>query len=160
MLQAWLPRLSLFHQTQLLRSHLATTLAWYCSRGRPALHPVVLDRYQTKLKINTANPWAHVVDATIQNEDVHVCKVIRSLIQADALWGSEPLQFPGYGVIHKPYLHAAEMTLETIRNGVDTWDKDAIGWDEGWREDKDQAHAPMAPSEGVKGQLLHLVGQH
>ena len=109
---------------RLLKGKLAVDLAYFISRGRPALH---LEQFSSTTEF--VKSWSEIIELAVNHSDMHVPKVIRALKQAER-W--DPEETLGRGV----YRAIASMTVENIIDypggEQDDWSREGIGFDELW----------------------------
>ncbi|KAJ2955840.1 hypothetical protein NQZ79_g8222 [Umbelopsis isabellina] len=121
-----LPHLSLESQAKVVKVHFVKASQWFVTRGSPkADRSVVYAHKSTAPK--TENPWFAVWNMSVENMDLHVVKVIRSLSKADELFAEDGDDY---------YVKAAQMTVETtiVDDPVqqDVWGRKPVGFDEAW----------------------------
>ncbi|TFK38464.1 hypothetical protein BDQ12DRAFT_605867 [Crucibulum laeve] len=127
-------------QVLLLRTYLATSLAWYIARGRPALavseffaashtstHPIPAGPQPTANKeaifseSQTPNPWLPIIQSSIVHPDEHVPKLQRSLAHWAAVFGEAEkgalgeTELPGGGEVDGTlFIRAAGLTVQRM----------------------------------------------
>jgi len=107
----------------ILKSHLGATLAYYVSRGRPAIDMDALLNYKGKQELDSTNPWLSVVKRAIDIDEVHVRKVVRSCAFGDLLFGAEE----SYSRL---CINTAQMSLDLQGN----WEFEGVGYKESWQD--------------------------
>ncbi|KAF9972178.1 hypothetical protein BGZ73_004717, partial [Actinomortierella ambigua] len=75
------------YAVSVLKSHLAASLVYYISRGRPQIDMDALLNYKGKYPLDGSNPWLSLIKRAIDIDEVHVTKVVRSCALADLLFG-------------------------------------------------------------------------
>jgi len=69
---------------------LAVVLLSYVVTGRPKIHVDLLYEFEPKYLKTEPNPWLDLIGRSLAPElEVHVLKVIRSLLKADQEWGGD-----------------------------------------------------------------------
>ncbi|KAF9988447.1 hypothetical protein BGZ75_009394 [Mortierella antarctica] len=106
-----------------LKSHLGAALAYYISRGRPAIDVAALVNYKGKQPLDPTNPWLSVLKRAVDIDEVHVTKVVRSCALGDLLFGAEE----SYSQL---CLNTAQIALD-VAGG---WEFEGVGWDEAWEQ--------------------------
>jgi len=106
-----------------LKSHLGAALAYYISRGRPAIDVDALVNYKGKQPLDTTNPWLSILKRAVDIDEVHVTKVVRSCALGDLLFGAEE----SYSRL---CLNTAQIALD-LAGG---WEFEGVGWDEAWEK--------------------------
>jgi len=119
------------HAATLLRMHYATVMIYWVVAGRPKLYLENLLSYTSVHEENNANPWLRIIESAITTEDVHQCKVLRSLLWADGHLGDAK------GL----WLKAALATIDHIKGvpgsaAKQYWAFLKLGYEEGWREEE------------------------
>ncbi|KAL0482620.1 oxidoreductase [Acrasis kona] len=125
------------HIVPFLRNYLFAVIGHYVAEGRPQVHKTTLWEYKSNNSENTLYEWDDIIQKTINVEDEHACKVIRSLYNAHVVCGHSAL-----------YLNAAQMTLDHIQSVMD-WSGDSIGFDEAWN--------PMSYGESMKRTFIGAI---
>jgi hypothetical protein len=121
-----LPHLSLEHQARLVKVHFVKAAQWFVTRGSPKIDRSVVYAHKSTAP-KGENPWFAIWNMSVENMDLHVVKVIRSLSKADELFAGDEDDY---------YVKAAQMTVETtfVDNPIkqDVWGRNPIGFDEAW----------------------------
>ncbi|KAG0214664.1 hypothetical protein BGX28_001702 [Mortierella sp. GBA30] len=104
-----------------LKSHLGAVLAYYISRGRPAVDVPALANYKGKQPLDSTNPWLSLIKRAIEIDEVHVTKVVRSCALADLLFGGEE----SYSQL---CVNTAQMALDLKGD----WEFEGVGWAATW----------------------------
>jgi len=129
------------HIVPLLRSYLLTVVYLFISSGRPHLNLANVESYQSSDSQIKVPDWDDVLQKAIHLEDEHAVKSIRSLYEANLLYG--------HSVV---FLNAAQMTIDHVKT-VNDW-YFSIGYDEIW-----QPHGVLhAVRDAALGGLDSLTG--
>jgi hypothetical protein len=109
-------------KVQIMKAYFVTFITYYLTRGAPALHVDLLEKYESKRASSTLNPWLQIVDKSFDCPDVHVMKTVRSLMKADMRWtGGE----------NDIYLKAAQLTIDNVKD-VPDWSMNGLGFVQEW----------------------------
>ncbi|KAI8136772.1 hypothetical protein BJV82DRAFT_638128 [Fennellomyces sp. T-0311] len=123
-----LPNLTPIQAELLLRAHLAESIAYYVSRGRPALRIDLLLSYKSPHQDTSENRWMNIINTALTMEEVHMLKVIRALALGQVLYGGE---------LDAAWANAAQMTLDMTGGSTlfrdAKWNHEGIGFDEAWK---------------------------
>lgn len=109
----------------LLHGHLAITLFYYITEGRPDFNLEGLLAYKSpSADTNSNNNWLRVFDNALSCEEPHVIKVVRSCAVAQVIHGTQ--QDPN---LNAAWLQVAQMAID--KGGH--WDFDGVGFDHTWK---------------------------
>jgi hypothetical protein len=130
------PMLTNKQAKQLLRSHVAMLIYIYISRGRPTLHLNRLKEYPIPEEITS---WDDIIRLSLTSTDVHMSKVIRSLILGEAFLSNKemetgkinPSELPHNESTSLPYRIAAMSIDHKVIQNKD-WEFEGAGYKENW----------------------------
>jgi hypothetical protein len=129
-----LPHLSVAQAGVLMKSHLSTALLYYIARGRPPMRPDLLAMYMPSTReIRELNSWSEVKKLTPQSFDLHVPKVVRTLLIGYENYAKSNAQ-TSHNEKESLWFKAAVLTLDYwlgVRKS--DWEFDAPGFPEHWK---------------------------
>ncbi|KAG2230873.1 hypothetical protein BDF21DRAFT_386191 [Thamnidium elegans] len=120
----YISRVAPSEAVSLLHAHLAVTMVYYISTGRPDFNIDGLLAYKSpNHDAASNNTWLSVFDKALSCKEPHVIKVVRSCAVAQVMYG--PHQDAN---LNRVWLQVAEMALD--KNG--NWDFSGVGFDDSW----------------------------
>lgn len=123
-LHQYIGRVALTESVSLLHAHLAVTLIYYVTAGRPDFNIDGLLNYKSpNHSASNNNPWFAVLDKSLSCKEAHVIKVVRSCAVAQVLYGPQENT-----KLDHIWLQVAEMALD--KDG--DWDFSGVGFDDTW----------------------------
>ncbi|KAH9974960.1 hypothetical protein BGW80DRAFT_1457912 [Lactifluus volemus] len=137
------PLVPLASRLTLLKAYLATSAAWYISRGNSPLpikefYAATHDRLTAppatpappsaprKPLSAPGGPWERIIANTIAHPDDHLCKAVRSFATFSTRWGSRPADYYAGG--GDDGLEGREVLDGTLFSRVASLTLDRLGW--------------------------------
>lgn len=124
-----------------IRGHFAMLILFFISRGRPQFNFYAIENYPIPKEIRG---WEGIVDWTKKSTDLHVAKVIRSLMIGERF--IEEGVIPSSGLITREFLlslkkesliwRAAVMTIDWLEIKNEDWEMNGCGFKETWESMK------------------------
>lgn len=109
------------YAVSVLKSHLAVTLVYYISRGRPPIDVEALKNYNGDEELDSTNPWFTILKRAVEINEVHATKVVRSCAFAELLFGGED----DYDLVCR---NTAQIALDLDGD----WEFEGVGYDKTW----------------------------
>ncbi|KAI8644832.1 hypothetical protein BD408DRAFT_412587 [Parasitella parasitica] len=123
-LHQYISRITPSESAALLHAHLAITIFYYITRGRPNFNIDALLAYESPSNVASSNNnWLSVFDKALTCKEPHVIKTVRSCAVAQVIYGPHE-----DGRLNAVWLQVAQMAVD--KDGH--WDFSGVGFDESW----------------------------
>ncbi|CEP10776.1 hypothetical protein [Parasitella parasitica] len=123
-LHQYISRITPSESAALLHAHLAITIFYYITRGRPNFNVEALLAYKSPSNVASSNNnWLTVFDKALTCKEPHVIKTVRSCAVAQVIYGSHE-----DSRLNAVWLQVAQMAVD--KDGH--WDFSGVGFDQGW----------------------------
>ncbi|KAK4512489.1 Karyopherin transporter [Mucor velutinosus] len=123
-LHQYISRITPSESVSLLHAHLAITIFYYITRGRPNFNVEALLAYKSPSNVASSNNnWLNVFDKALHCQEPHVIKTVRSCAVAQVMYGPHE-----DSRLNAVWLQVAQMAVD--RDGH--WDFSGLGFDQNW----------------------------
>ncbi|KAI8348306.1 hypothetical protein BD560DRAFT_358794 [Blakeslea trispora] len=123
-LHQFVSRVAPSEAVSLIQAHLAITIVYFLTEGSPKFNLEGLLNYKTSIpNSKSENPWLPVMDASIDQEESHVIKAVRSCVVGQVIYGPHD-----DSRLDNIWLRTAELVVDCRGN----WDFDGVGFEDTW----------------------------
>ena len=128
-----IPHLDINNSIKLMQAHLAVGIMYYIARGIPVINRQALEEYEPSRPITS---WNEIIRLATSSFELHVPKVVRSLLLACELFAKPDQKRGGSQERESKFFKTAALTVDQMVHLGNDWDFSAIGYAEAWKEDE------------------------